>query len=136
MKTFKNLVEGLKKTKRIYQKATKVADRESESFHTFHDIMGSSDEDKLISAAQAHGNSPKRTSPSSQELFTKADTNVKKMMMRAVRNPEKGDLIARNIISAMYGKNNVPRYPNKLAKVKAAISGIKPGDRNIQVPSI
>ena len=98
--------------------------------------MGSSEHERLISAARSHGKPPKQRSKTSTEILNRGDVGVRKQMIRASQNPEKIDLFARNIISMQYGPDKVPNYAKKLNLVKKAIEAMKPGDRSFDLPMI
>lgn len=140
MKSFKEYISesslGMKKTTRTFTAGVKKADQESRAFHNFHDIMGSSEDERLISAARSHGKPPKQRSKTSTEILNRGDVGVRKQMIRASQNPEKIDLFARNIISMQYGPDKVPNYAKKLNLVKKAIEAMKPGDRSFDLPMI
>lgn len=140
MKTFKEHISesslGKKRTTRTFTAGVNTGNKESEAFHMFHDIMGSSDDERLISAARSHGNPPKKKSKTSTEIFNRGDAGVRRAMIRASNNPGKINLHARNIISMQYGSDKVPNYAKKLNLVKRAIEKIKPGDRSFDLPMI
>jgi hypothetical protein len=128
MKTFKNLVEGLKKTKRLNIAGNKRSEQDRQSFTTFHNIMGTNPIDRIASSMNAEN--------PADAIYAKANKGIIKMMLRGSKNPEKADLHARNVVSALYPEGNVRNYATKINKVKAAIAAIKPGDRNIEIPMI
>ena len=127
MITFKQYIhEGLKKAERLYNAGLKQSNKEHEAKRTFHDIMGSSPEERIISDLND------RPDPST-ELFNRGDKEVLKMMARAARKSENADITSqvKNIHTALRtgASNPTSNMASKMKKIRSSIDLIRAGDR-------
>lgn len=127
MKTFKQYIsEGLKRTIRQYNAGIKKSRIEQAGKKAFHDIMGSSIQDRLLSDVFG------REDPSTT-LFNRADAGVMKMMSRAAAKPEGTDItpLVKNIHTALRtgAVNPSQNMGTKMKKIRTSIDLMRAGDR-------
>ena len=127
MITFKEYIqEGLKRAIRLYSAGIKKSGQEHEAKNAFHNIMGSTPDEKLKSELLG------REEPSTK-LFNKADTVVLKMMSRAASKPEGTDItpLVKNIHTALRTgtENPASNMASKMKKIRSSIDLMRAGDR-------
>lgn len=129
MKSFKQYIDegskGLKRTIRLYKAGIKKLSQEDLANKTFHNIMGSTPEERLRSDLAGR-------EEESTKLFNKADTGVLRMMARAAAKPEGEDItpMVKNVYGALTTGSNFPKtMGSKMKKVRTSIDLMRAGDR-------
>ena len=124
MITFKEyILEGSRRGIRLYNAGLKQSRIEQDAKNTFHDIMGSSPEQRIMSDLNDRPGK-------SKEYFEKGDKEVLKMMARSARKPKDDMRGTYSILDTLEGgsRNPATLIPS-LKKIRSRIDLIKAGDR-------